>query len=65
MSPEEWLGAVHELNEERAIKQDGSACQARTVKMKTVGERRNAPSSLSPSSLQDQQHLPNGAPLPH
>lgn len=48
MSPEEWPGVVHELNEERAIKQDGSACQAKTVKMKTVRERRNAPLPYHP-----------------
>lgn len=64
MSPEEGPWVIHELNEERTIKQNGRACQARTVKTKKVGERRNAPSFLSPSSLQDEQCLPNASPLP-
>ena len=61
MSPEEWLGVAHELNEERTIKEGGRACQARTVIMKKVEETRNTAPFLSPSSLQDQQCPPVGA----
>ena len=45
MSPEEWQGVLHKLNEEGETKEDG--------KMKKVRDRRNTPLSCHPPVSRD------------